>query len=65
MPSIKISRAAPTSQGYDAAPGSHRIRRQPPSVWRARQRAGTLMAPDSRGAAGFVPLADADLLTAR
>ena len=28
MPSIKISRAAPTSQGYDAASGSHRIRRQ-------------------------------------
>jgi hypothetical protein len=27
MPSIKISRAAPTSQGYDAASGSHRIRR--------------------------------------
>jgi hypothetical protein len=23
MPSIKISRAAPTSQGYDAASGSH------------------------------------------
>jgi hypothetical protein len=23
MPSIKISRAAPTSQGYDAAFGSH------------------------------------------